>query len=140
MTRSVALLEYVVHDMECTILISCILYNLMHCMSCCCLTGAMLTDDVDVAVCTIERANVILTQLLDQGEEDRLLMVVVDELHLISDSRRGFLLEVLLSKVRVIEPHLLCVTTHWMFLCQYICNNSNSIRFIRKFNARCLDS
>jgi hypothetical protein len=60
---------------------------------------------VDVAVCTIERANVILTQLLDLGEEHRLRMVVVDELHLISDSRRGFLLEVLLAKVSLTSLH-----------------------------------
>jgi len=29
------------------------------------------TDDVDVIVCTIERANVIVTQLLEEGNEAR---------------------------------------------------------------------
>jgi hypothetical protein len=64
--------------------------------------GAPLTDDVDVAVCTFEKANVLINQLLDEGREERLSMVVVDELHLVSDTHRGFLLEVLLSKVIVI--------------------------------------
>jgi DNA polymerase theta len=61
--------------------------------------GATLTDDVDIAICTIEKANSLFNQLLDSKEEDRIHMIVVDELHLISDDKRGFLLEVLLSKV-----------------------------------------
>jgi replicative superfamily II helicase len=66
------------------------------------LSGATLTDDVDVAVCTFEKANVLINQLLDEGRESRLSMVVVDELHLVSDTHRGFLLEVLLTKVSFI--------------------------------------
>lgn len=73
-----------------------LLYNII--MSCLAL-GAPLTDDVDVAVCTFEKANVLINQLLDEGRESRLSMVVVDELHLVSDAQRGFLLEVLLTKV-----------------------------------------
>lgn len=61
--------------------------------------GATLTDDVDLAICTIEKANSIFNHLLDIKEEYRIHMVVVDELHLISDDKRGFLLEVLLSKI-----------------------------------------
>jgi DNA polymerase theta len=61
--------------------------------------GATLTDDIDIAICTIEKANSLFNQLLDLKEESRIHMIVVDELHLISDDKRGFLLEVLLSKV-----------------------------------------
>lgn len=68
--------------------------------------GGELTDDVDVAICTIERANIILNQVLEEKnipEEDlnrnRICMIVVDELHLVSDPKRGYLLEVLLAKV-----------------------------------------
>ena len=52
-----------------------------------------------MAVCTFEKANVLINQLLDEGREERISMVVVDELHLVSDAQRGFLLEVLLTKV-----------------------------------------
>ena len=58
-----------------------------------------ITDDIDVAVCTIENANSILTFLFDKRKSHRLRMCVVDEVHLLSDDRRGFLLEVLLSKI-----------------------------------------
>jgi len=62
--------------------------------------GLGVTPDLDVGVCTIERANVILSQLIEAGDEDLLTMVVVDELHMLVDRSRGFLLEVLLSKVK----------------------------------------
>eukprot|EP00597_Dinobryon_sp_UTEXLB2267_P007382 CAMPEP_0170093870 /NCGR_PEP_ID=MMETSP0019_2-20121128/26816_1 /TAXON_ID=98059 /ORGANISM="Dinobryon sp., Strain UTEXLB2267" /LENGTH=373 /DNA_ID=CAMNT_0010314889 /DNA_START=90 /DNA_END=1208 /DNA_ORIENTATION=- len=61
--------------------------------------GHALTGDVDVAVCTIERANILLTQLYDEGRAEQLSMVVVDEIHMLADCHRGFLLEVLLSKI-----------------------------------------
>lgn len=59
-----------------------------------------LSADVELAICTIEKANIVTNQLIEEGREDQLLMVVVDELHLVGDSKRGYLLEVLLSKVR----------------------------------------
>ena len=62
--------------------------------------GMGITDDLNVAVCTIERANVLIAQLLEAGQDDALSMVVVDEVHMLCDRSRGFLLEVLLSKVR----------------------------------------
>jgi len=62
-------------------------------------TTHTLTDDVDVAVCTIEKANILLTQLYDEGRAQQLSMVVVDEIHMLADSHRGFLLEVMLSKI-----------------------------------------
>jgi DNA polymerase theta len=63
-------------------------------------TGNVLSEDVEVAVCTIERANILLTQLLDEGREDQLKMVVIDEIHMLADAQRGFLLEVMLSKIK----------------------------------------
>eukprot|EP01034_Spumella_vulgaris_P021378 gene21378-27408_t len=63
-------------------------------------TGTALPCDVEVAVCTIERANILLTSLLDERRESQLKMIVVDEIHMLSDSHRGFLLEVMLSKVK----------------------------------------
>jgi hypothetical protein len=62
--------------------------------------GNVLSEDVELAVCTIERANILVTQLLDEKREDQLKMVVIDEIHMLADAHRGYLLEVLLSKIR----------------------------------------
>ena len=53
----------------------------------------------DVAVCTIERANAIVNTALDMGRLEEIATVVVDELHNIADPSRGYLLEVLLTKL-----------------------------------------
>lgn len=57
-----------------------------------------LTCDIDVAVCTIEKANVLLNGLFEEGRQSQLSMVVIDEFHMIEDPHRGFLLEILLAK------------------------------------------
>ncbi len=56
-------------------------------------------QDCNVAVCTIEKANVILNQLLKNDKLDTLGMIAIDEIHMFSDCQRGYLLEVMLSKI-----------------------------------------
>ena len=55
--------------------------------------------NVDLAICTIEKANGLINRMIEEGSLHQLGIVVVDELHLIGDSHRGYLLELLLTKV-----------------------------------------
>ncbi|XP_052808033.1 DNA polymerase theta-like [Mya arenaria] len=56
-------------------------------------------SNVDVAVCTIEKGNSLINRLLEENKLHQLGILVVDELHLIGDAHRGYLLELLLTKV-----------------------------------------
>ncbi|EDW42404.1 DNA polymerase theta [Drosophila sechellia] len=56
-------------------------------------------ESLDVAICTIEKANSIVNKLMEQGKLETIGMVVVDEVHLISDKGRGYILELLLAKI-----------------------------------------
>ncbi|EDV42218.1 uncharacterized protein Dana_GF17871 [Drosophila ananassae] len=56
-------------------------------------------ENIDVAICTIEKANSIVNKLLEQDKLDSIGTVVVDEVHLISDKGRGYILELLLAKI-----------------------------------------
>lgn len=56
-------------------------------------------ESIDLAVCTIEKANSIINRLLEQDKLSDVGTIVIDEIHLISDSSRGYILELLLTKI-----------------------------------------
>lgn len=52
-----------------------------------------------IAICTIEKANVCINRLLQEGRLAELSCIVIDELHMIANPQRGVGVELLLSKV-----------------------------------------
>ncbi|KAG0587234.1 hypothetical protein KC19_2G150600 [Ceratodon purpureus] len=62
--------------------------------------GSTLPKDTSVAVCTIEKANSLVNKLLEEGRLSELCIIVIDELHMVGDRDRGYLLELLLTKIR----------------------------------------
>ncbi|KAL8714890.1 MAG: hypothetical protein Q9220_001403 [cf. Caloplaca sp. 1 TL-2023] len=60
-------------------------------------------SDIDVAVCTFEKANLLVNTAIEQCTIDDLAVVVLDELHMIDDGHRGYLMELLATKILSLE-------------------------------------
>lgn len=56
-------------------------------------------DAVDIAITTFEKANGHVNRLIQENRLDTVGAVIVDEIHLIDDSSRGYLLELMLAKI-----------------------------------------
>eukprot|EP00917_Polyrhabdina_sp_WS-2016_P009359 GHVP01020809.1.p1 GENE.GHVP01020809.1~~GHVP01020809.1.p1 ORF type:complete len:439 (-),score=68.47 GHVP01020809.1:271-1587(-) len=57
--------------------------------------------NVDIACCTIEKGNSILNKIFLEGKHpsDYFGVVIIDEIHILADKGRGYLIEILASKI-----------------------------------------
>lgn len=63
-----------------------------------------LFEEFDIGVATIEKANALISYYIQHGILfKRLGIIIVDELHLLGDEQRGYILEVMLTKVRLLS-------------------------------------
>ncbi|CAD6445724.1 8e2f2837-c574-4635-9aec-9dd9add3c1ca [Sclerotinia trifoliorum] len=60
-------------------------------------------SDMDIAVCTIEKANSIVNAAIDDCSIGNLGVVVMDEIHFINDESRGYILELMATKLLSLE-------------------------------------
>ncbi|KKA28715.1 hypothetical protein TD95_004942 [Thielaviopsis punctulata] len=60
-------------------------------------------NDFEIAVCTIEKANSMINTAIEEGVISDLQAVVLDEIHMIDDGHRGYLMELLTSKLLAIN-------------------------------------
>jgi DNA polymerase theta len=56
-------------------------------------------DSFDILICTMEKANNIINYLYDENKLSNIGIVVIDEIHLLSDPSRGVTLELLCAKL-----------------------------------------
>ncbi|KAI9784170.1 MAG: hypothetical protein M1839_002675 [Geoglossum umbratile] len=59
--------------------------------------------DTDIAVCTIEKANSLVNSAIEDCTIDDLGIVVMDEFHMLDDDHRGYLIELMTSKLLSVE-------------------------------------
>lgn len=68
-------------------------------------TTAKIPDHTGIIVCTIEKANALVNFMTAEGTlAHSISTVIVDELHMVEDEDRGYLLELLLTKLRFVLP------------------------------------
>ncbi|SPJ73476.1 related to DNA polymerase theta [Fusarium torulosum] len=59
--------------------------------------------DFDIGVCTLEKANALVNTAIDDCSIYKLRAVVLDELHMVDDDQRGYLLELVATKLLSLE-------------------------------------
>ncbi|KAI1501781.1 P-loop containing nucleoside triphosphate hydrolase protein [Biscogniauxia marginata] len=63
-------------------------------------------SDFDIGVCTFEKANMLINAAIDDCTIANLKAVVLDELHMIDDDRRGYLMELMATKLMSLEHNV----------------------------------
>ncbi|KAI2638140.1 P-loop containing nucleoside triphosphate hydrolase protein [Xylaria nigripes] len=60
-------------------------------------------SDFDIGVCTFEKANMLINVAIDDCSITNLRAVVLDELHMVDDDHRGYLMELIATKLMSLE-------------------------------------
>ncbi|KAI1821261.1 P-loop containing nucleoside triphosphate hydrolase protein [Xylaria intraflava] len=60
-------------------------------------------SDFDIGVCTFEKANILINGAIDDCSISSLKAVVLDELHMVDDDHRGYLMELIATKLMSLE-------------------------------------
>ncbi|KAI2640534.1 P-loop containing nucleoside triphosphate hydrolase protein [Hypomontagnella submonticulosa] len=60
-------------------------------------------SDFDIGVCTFEKANTLINAAIDDCTISKLRAVVLDELHMVDDDHRGYLMELIATKLMSLE-------------------------------------
>ena len=60
-----------------------------------------------LCICTIEKANVLVNSLIEEGRLSEVGLVVFDEMHMLGDSSRGYLLEILGTKIKFVSKNII---------------------------------
>ncbi|EGE00041.1 DNA-directed DNA polymerase theta [Trichophyton tonsurans CBS 112818] len=63
-------------------------------------------SDTDVAVCTIEKANSLVNSAIEDCTIDKLGVIVLDELHMLDDEHRGYLMEIMVTKLLLLQQDI----------------------------------
>ena len=61
--------------------------------------GKITWSDFDIAVCTIEKANALVNSAIEEGKIDQLGILVIDEMHMLDDESRGYIIELMGTKL-----------------------------------------
>ncbi|KAH8675817.1 hypothetical protein BX600DRAFT_432366 [Xylariales sp. PMI_506] len=63
-------------------------------------------SDFEIGVCTFEKANTLINTAIDNCTVTSLRAVILDEIHMIDDDHRGYLLELVATKLLSLDHHV----------------------------------
>ena len=62
--------------------------------------------DFDIAVCTIEKASMLVNSAIEEGRIGQLGVLVLDELHMLDDENRGYIMELMATKLMCLDQNI----------------------------------